>query len=228
MLDVEIKIPATLCEEKYLGPKTLTLPSLIWSVFLILCFWWPQPPKGVRHWTRPFLLFLWPLSRCDSQIRISGQQWQADDQIFLACSRWAWLQRQEVYMAVLMYRRNYPFCLTKDSECLCPLWLLAWKLQMVLEVLALFAEKEFRAEGWMFIFFSLILSLASPLFCILFQPKKGISKICFQSEKLAFLYGSCMVVVLIIYFIKSPYSHSTYFLYVFTVNFITNWVDSQE
>ena len=136
MLDVEIKIPATLCEEKYLGPKTLTLPSLIWSVLLILCFWWPQPPEGVRHWTRPFLLFIWPLSRYDSQIRISGQQWQADDQIFLACSRWAWLQRQEVYMAVLMYRRNYPFCLTKDSECLCPLWLLAWKLQMVLEVLA--------------------------------------------------------------------------------------------
>lgn len=116
-------------------PKHWISPSMIWNVLLVLCFWWPQPPEWVWHWTRPFLLFIWPLSGCDSQIRISGQQWQADDQICLACSIWAWLQRQEVYVAALMYRRNYPFYLTKDSECWCPLWLLAWKLQMVLEVL---------------------------------------------------------------------------------------------
>lgn len=117
MLDVEIKIPATLCLGNTWVPKHWISPSLIWSVLLVLCFWWSQPPEGVQHWTRPFLLFIWPLSRCDSQIRISGQQWQADDQIFLACSIWAWRQRQEVYMAALMYRRNYPFYLTKDSEC---------------------------------------------------------------------------------------------------------------
>lgn len=58
------------------------------------------------------------------------------DQIFLAPSISAWLPRQEAYMAALMYRHNYPFYLTENSERFVPYYgFLARKLQMVFEVL---------------------------------------------------------------------------------------------
>lgn len=45
----------------------------------------------------------------------------ADDQIFLAPSISAWLLRQEAYIAALMYRHNYPFYLTENSERFVPI-----------------------------------------------------------------------------------------------------------
>lgn len=104
------------------GSQTLTLPSLIWKCVTDPLLVTSTSKRGT-HWTRLFSL-----------VHLASiQVWQPDQNFwatvtswwpnFLACSRCIWLQRQEVYMAVLMYRRNYPFWGSQQwfPECLCPL-----------------------------------------------------------------------------------------------------------
>lgn len=135
MLDVETKIPAILCEGKHVDAKTLNF-----TISDLKCV--TGPLLLVTSTSRMGVA----LNQAFSLVPLASiQVWQPDQNFWATVTSW-WpnfssLQRMsltpeaEVYMAALMYRRNYPFYLTKDSECWCPLWLLAWKLQVVLEVL---------------------------------------------------------------------------------------------